>query len=385
MVSKNTYICGQEIDDLCQEAVLEKVDYKGSISFRITSEKKLHKRVGRRKNSIHSPGESGLSPPEEHVVTQQPRAPSPKKIKKSARKPRDSPANKMDPVTLNLLLREELNINTEAIVTKDNLVQALDLTKRPINKRAVFRDLETILAHEIHLGYLVKRADSSLILASINKDKHYRGTIPLKSSKRKPKPTQKYLEMEAELQKNKPDSFKEMDAVDSEASFTIASPPNDSSQVKSEEELKDDLIKEKLISSNILKIKSKMKSSKTGKQKSKKDANPLTEVCQTAPAVEIIPICADKTVEVQQVTQPLGQENNKPVLTAIKSKPKKEEWQVSITVKEPKVKASTPAELEPTEASLTDSFILSPPQITQQDQENTYHLSVLQIHIRIID
>ena len=40
-----------EIDSLCAQGVLEKVEYKGSISFRIVSDKKLHKRAGRRKSN----------------------------------------------------------------------------------------------------------------------------------------------------------------------------------------------------------------------------------------------------------------------------------------------------------------------------------------------
>ena len=37
-----------------------------------------------------------------------------------------------------------------------SLLQAIEESPRPINKKAVVRDLETILAQEIHLGYLVK-------------------------------------------------------------------------------------------------------------------------------------------------------------------------------------------------------------------------------------
>merc|ERR1719422_2439621 len=40
-----------EIDNLCAQGILEKVEYKGSISFRIVSDKKLHKRAGRRKSN----------------------------------------------------------------------------------------------------------------------------------------------------------------------------------------------------------------------------------------------------------------------------------------------------------------------------------------------
>ena len=149
----------------------------------------------------------------------------------------------MDPVTLNLLLREEMNVMTDGQVTKDNIVKALELTSRPINKRAVYRDLETILAHEIHLGYLVKHADN-FIVASIDKVKHYCGTIPLKSSKRKPRST-----------------------------VLIKTG-------KSEEDLKDKVIKEKLITSKLL----KMKSSR-GKNK-KKNSSPPAATIQVLPVVE---------------------------------------------------------------------------------------------------
>jgi hypothetical protein len=261
------------------------VEYKGSISFRITSQKKLHKRVGRRKNSqqgAYSPGEppfspdSSFSPVAYHrqdntaymatgggyhpvaptymapdfaavggyhpaayplesggspvgslcgpadgtlsdgLATPRPPSfvksspPSPKKLSPKspgATKAKDTTGlERTEPVTLNLIVREELNPALDCVITKGDIANAVELTSRPINKRAVYRDLETILAHEIHLGYVLKHGDNSFSLPDIMKGRTYRGTIPLKSSKRKPKPTQKYLEstqkyleMEAEL------------------------------------------------------------------------------------------------------------------------------------------------------------------------------------------
>jgi len=323
----------QEIDDLCQQAILEKVDYKGSISFRITSEKKLHKRVGRRKNTPQGTPETVQTV--EDPFLKIPRTQSPKKSSKSPSKSRGE-VEKMDPVTLNLLLREEMNVMTDGQVTKDNIVKALELTSRPINKRAVYRDLETILAHEIHLGYLVKHADN-FIVACINKDKHYRGTIPLKSSKRKPKPTQKYLEMEAEL-KHKTEKYADYISFDPEGNFPLFGKTVLNNTGKSEEDLKDELIKEKLITSNLLKMKSKMKSSR-GKNK-KENSSPPAATIQVLPVVEqkkaTPTLDANTTVTLQQT--------KKTVLVPVKPKIKKETWQVSITVKEAKPRMLVSAE-----------------------------------------
>jgi len=279
----------QQIDDLCQQSILEKVDYKGSISFRITSEKKLHKRVGRRKNSALSPGGSSDQVVGEPVTSKPPRASSPRKSPKGGanRSKESGPGGggvaaaieKMDPVTLNLILREELKLAPDDLVTKENIVSALEMTARPINKRAVYRDLETILAHEIHLGYLVKHQEAnSFLLASINKHKHYRGTIPLKSSKRKPKPTQKLLEMESG--KAKTEKYSEYVTFDADGNFAssggatcstqVKEEPamTESSSIKSDEDIKDELIKATLINNSLMKMKSKPKS---GKGKHKKD------------------------------------------------------------------------------------------------------------------
>ena len=260
----------------------------------------------------------------------------------------------MDPVTLNLLLREEMNVITDGLVSKDTIIQALELTKRPINKRAVYRDLETILAHEIHLGYLVKRADNSFLLASINKDKHYRGTIPLKSSKRKPKPSRKYLEMESELQRNKPDKYSEYVSFDAEGNFPLYFANGINPGPKSEEELKDDLIKEKLITSNLLKMKSKMKS---GKAKTKKEN---TSPIAPSPAVEIIPVKVENSFPEEGTTLTLQDEKKALLLPAKPNKFKKEAWQVSITVKESKPKVSI---------DLPELVINTPKEVKEQKEE----------------
>lgn len=295
----------------------------------------MHKRVGRRKNS---PGQAEQQQQSEFPVIKPPR--NPKKSPKIG-KVKESPREKMDPVTLNLILREELNVLTNGFVTRENIVQALEITRRPINKRAVYRDLETILAHEIHLGYLVKHTEKTFILARINKDKHYRGTIPLKCSKRKPKPTQRYLEMEADMRGNKPEKYSEYETFDQEGNFPIKF-SNGVRIVKSEEELKDDLIKEKLINSNLLKMKSKMKS---GKVKVKKENN------SPCPGVEILPVIVPALVETLKMEpdvkmepediQVRVQDQKKPLLVPIKPKLKKEAWQVSITVKEAKPRPVT--------------------------------------------
>ena len=282
--------------------VFFQVDYKGSISFRITSEKKLHKRVGRRKNTAGAPGgsaepssgagESRPTPPKP------PRASSPRKSPKGGARTKEGvpggpglggvtvgagAGQKMDPVTLNLILREELKVGADDVVTKENIINAVEMTKRPINKRAVYRDLETILAHEIHLGYLVKHDEgNSYLMASINKHKHYRGTIPLKSSKRKPKPTQKILEMEASsgIHKIKQEKYSDYVTFDADGNLLNSGDSNQDNQAdqtdpstnfennKSDEELKHELMKEELINSSLMKMKSKPK---TGKGKHKKD------------------------------------------------------------------------------------------------------------------
>ena len=308
--------------------------------------------MGRRKNS---PGQvEQLQGPEFPVLK------AAKNLKKSPKsgKLKESPGEKMDPVTLNLILREELNVVTDGFVTRENIVQALEITRRPINKRAVYRDLETILAHEIHLGYLVKHTEKTFILARINKDKHYRGTIPLKCSKRKPKPTQRYLEMEAELRGNKPEKYSEYGTFDQDGNFPFKF-SNGVRIVKSEEELKDDLIKEKLITSNLLKMKSKMKS---GKIKIKKENN------STVSGIEVVqvPVPIDYVKIDPEIVEVTVQEQRKPLLVPIKPKLKKEAWQVSITVKEAKPKPEPATAPAPAEPELREIKIKEEPQADEE-------------------
>ena len=44
---------------------------------------------------------------------------------------------------------------------RSDICRAIDSSPRPINKKAVVRDLETILAQEVHLGYLNKVVTSN--------------------------------------------------------------------------------------------------------------------------------------------------------------------------------------------------------------------------------
>ena len=127
-----------------------------------------------------------------------------------------------------------------------------------------FRDLETILAQEIHLGYLKKVNEDGFTLSVIENSKTYRGTIALKVSKRKPKPTQKILDMEAEkVPGNKVKSENIEDAPDLENNENKLPEP------KTEDQLKDDLIKEKLISNKLFKMKNKIKATKSKMRKEK--------------------------------------------------------------------------------------------------------------------
>ena len=78
-----------------------------------------------------------------------------------------------EPLTINLLITEQLKPGPGTVIARQDIVQvgghfkiniwlhfslfqAIEESPRPINKKAVVRDLETILAQEIHLGYLVK-------------------------------------------------------------------------------------------------------------------------------------------------------------------------------------------------------------------------------------
>jgi hypothetical protein len=262
-----------------------------------------------------------------------------------------------EPVTLNLIVREELNPAPNCLVRKGDIANAVELTGRPINKRAVYRDLETILAHEIHLGYVIKHADNAFSLPDIGKGgRTYRGTIPLKSSKRKPKPTQKYLEstqkyleMEKELarfrQDNKFSGLVRMEPGISHfelpypngtgvsSSSSTGSPLDGAnSHVKTEDELKDDLIKEKLISNNLLKMKSKkMKSSKV---KVRKGDDPLTAAGSTASNIieEAVSSLSDRIIKQEAADSSADEKPRSPSTKKLRLL-KKETWHLSDTAK----------------------------------------------------
>ncbi len=262
-----------------------------------------------------------------------------------------------EPVTLNLIVREELNPAPNCLVRKGDIANAVELTGRPINKRAVYRDLETILAHEIHLGYVIKHADNAFSLSDIGKGgRTYRGTIPLKSSKRKPKPTQKYLEstqkyleMEKELarfrQDNKFSGLVRMEPGISHfelpypngtgvgSSSSTGSPlEGTNSHVKTEDELKDDLIKEKLISNNLLKMKSKkMKSSKV---KVRKGDDPPTAAGSTASMIieEAVSSLSDRIIKQEAADSSADEKPRSPSTKKLRLL-KKETWHLSDTAK----------------------------------------------------
>ncbi len=263
-----------------------------------------------------------------------------------------------EPVTLNLIVREELNPAPNCLVRKGDIANAVELTGRPINKRAVYRDLETILAHEIHLGYVIKHADNAFSLPDIGKGgRTYRGTIPLKSSKRKPKPTQKYLEstqkyleMEKELarfrQDNKFSGLVRMEpgishfelpypngtGVSSSSSSTGSPLEVANSHVKTEDELKDDLIKEKLISNNLLKMKSKkMKSSKV---KVRKGDDPPTATGSTTSMIieEVVSSLSDRIIKQEAADSSADEKPRSPSTKKLRLL-KKETWHLSDTAK----------------------------------------------------
>ena len=253
-----------EIDSLCDQGILEKVEYKGSISFRIVSDKKLHKRAGRRKSNNVNQSEAATSA---DSTVDRSKNETPKKVsgggKKPAKKILEKSPETSQPLTINFLVTEQLNPAAEAVVSKNEIITAIETSTRPINKKNVFRDLETILAQEIHLGYLKKVNDDGYSLPTIDNSKTYRGTIALKVSKRKPKPTQKALEMDAESPEGK---------VKCEPMEEVADFENNENKVpdtKTEDQLKDDLIKEKLISNKLFRMKNKIKATKSKIRKDK--------------------------------------------------------------------------------------------------------------------
>lgn len=221
-----------QIDSLCEEGILAKVEYKGSISFRIVSDKKMHKRAGRRKNSELTQGPAGGN-----VV-------KPKKIPKAKREmPRKS-----SPLTISMLVREhfiEKGVEKRENIDKSEIIEAIQISKRSINKKGVMRELEALLAQENHLGYLIKGSNDQYSLPEINLEKALKGTITIKDTKQRQKTMQKKMEMEAEM------LFEKVKKEREEESRIEA--------VKTEDEKKDDLIKDILISHKVTQLKTKMR------------------------------------------------------------------------------------------------------------------------------
>ena len=305
-----------EIDGLCAGGILEKVEYKGSISFRIVSDKKLHKRAGRRKSNNNTNDSNG------------PKHETPKKtpmIKKSPKKKDEKSPDSSQPLTVNFIVNEQLHPDAGAVLSRDEILKAIETSPRPINKKNVFRDLETILAQEIHLGYIKKIKDGEFSFSSIENSKAFRGTIALKVSKRKTKPTQKVLEMEPEL---KPKPGGEINC----SSDTSPTLETKSVENKTEDQLKDDLIKEKLISNKLFKMKNKMKATKIRVRK-EKSASSLNGVEQkdVVDSQEIVPSSlldlSDSFEEDQK---------NDELSLARKLKRKKETWQTEQAQMQPR-------------------------------------------------
>ena len=312
-----------EIDNLCAQGILEKVEYKGSISFRIVSDKKLHKRAGRRKSS--NVNQNDTDPDRSKNET-------PKKVagsaKKSPKKILEKSPDTCQPLTINFLVREQLNPGPEAVVSKTEIISAIETSTRPINKKNVFRDLETILAQEIHLGYLKKVNDDGYSLPSIENSKTYRGTISLKVSKRKPKPTQKVLEMESDSQTSKVKCETMEEVPDFENN------ENGVNERKTEDQLKDDLIKEKLISNKLFKMKNKIKATKSKIRKEKmfnsmiqNELKPLeTGIDELHEKQSILKYSIE---EVLESTEDYVKEEDKNEENFRKSRKKKETWQTT--------------------------------------------------------
>ena len=297
-----------EIDRLCAGGILEKVEYKGSISFRIVSDKKLHKRAGRRKSNNNTNDSNG------------PKHDTPKKtsgIKKISKKKEEKSPDNSQPLTVNFIVNEQLHPDAGAVLSQDQILKAIETSPRPINKKNVFRDLETILAQEIHLGYIQKIKDGEFSFSSIENSKAFRGTIALKVSKRKTKPTQKVLEMESE---SKVRTGGEELNVPSEASQILNT---NSVDHKTEDQLKDDLIKEKLISNKLFKMKNKMKTTKIRVRKEKNLSNVIgTEQKGLVEAQETV---ANSLLDLSDSFE--EDQKNDELSLARKLKKKKETWQ----------------------------------------------------------
>eukprot|EP00092_Neocalanus_flemingeri_P040939 GFUD01044577.1.p1 GENE.GFUD01044577.1~~GFUD01044577.1.p1 ORF type:complete len:952 (+),score=235.97 GFUD01044577.1:97-2952(+) len=322
-----------EIDSLCAQGVLDKVEYKGSISFRIVSDRKMHKRAGRRKSSHNNviPEESYTEPGSSQVKPETPKKSPSGSAKKSPKKSEKSP-EKNQPLTINFIVNEQLRPEAGVVITRRDIIKSIETSMRPINKKNVFRDLETILAQEIHLGYLLKINEDEFSLPFLENAKTYRGTIALKVSKRKPKPTQKILEMEAELL-----SKARQEKMDEEKKV-LGNIENKFADSKTEDQLKDDLIKEKLISNKLFKMKSKMKTAKIKLKKDKaissmirKEIKPLETGIDAIQEKQInlnkIKESIDQVSENSDKIPDINERKEEPV--ARKLKKKKETWQVS--------------------------------------------------------
>jgi len=324
-----------EIDSLCAQGVLDKVEYKGSISFRVVSERKMHKRAGRRKSSHNNTNtdESSMEQGSSQTKPEAPKRSTSNSAKKSPKKNEKSP-EKNQPLTINFIVNEQLKPEAGVVITRRDIIKSIETSTRPINKKNVFRDLETILAQEIHLGYLLKINEEEFSLPFMENTKTYRGTIALKVSKRKPKPTQKILEMETKLlSKARQEKIEEEKKV-------LGNIENKATESKTEDQLKDDLIKEKLISNKLFKMKSKMKTTKT-KLKKEKTINSIIRK-EIKPLETGIDAIQEKQLNLNKIKESIDQvaEKSDKILDASpcdkkeepvarKLKKKKETWQVS--------------------------------------------------------
>ena len=310
-----------EIDNLCDQGILEKVEYKGSISFRVVSDKKLHKRAGRRKSNNVNQSEAAAGGADSTVDRSKNETPkkTPGAAKKPAKKILEKSPETSQPLTVNFLVTEQMNLAPEAVVSKNEIITAIETSSRPINKKNVFRDLETILAQEIHLGYLKKVNDDGYSLPTIDNSKTYRGTIALKVSKRKPKPTQKALEMEAES----PEGKVKCEPMEEVADFE--NNENKGPDTKTEDQLKDDLIKEKLISNKLFRMKNKIKATKS-KMRKDKMTNGISD--SDAGNNDILQINGKHSFE-EVLEEELSKDDDKSEDNLKRTKKKKETWQTS--------------------------------------------------------
>ena len=172
-------------------------------------------------------------------------------------------------------------------------------------------------------------SEDDFCLPQLEEQKSYRGTIALKVSKRKPKPTQKILDMEAELltkarQERMEEVRRKIEIIDN-PHFSQVKRIN-----KTEDQVKDDLIKEKLISNKLMKMKSKMSKIAKLRMKKEKGLNSGSNL-KGELSVMLSNISSDeKMVEVKpDMTDLEDFIAKKEDLIARKIKKKKEAWHVS--------------------------------------------------------